>query len=172
MHLSALALFLILFAGCDRGPAVSLPEQGPEDVVIRFYALVSEAGPTSVGEAYKLVAKESNISEPRFREVVKKYPPGLKVEVTKSVITGERAVVDIEYKVESFFDDEYTVHTSLPLTIDREASAWRVDFTGETDSQSKDTLVEGAGEETGTRGEAGGSEGEAGGTAGAGDAQR
>ena len=152
IHSSALALFLILFAGCDRGSDISLPGQGPEEVVNRFYAFVSEGGPTSVGEAYKLVAKESNISEPRFREVVKDYPPGLNVVVTKSVITGETAVVDIEYKVESFFEDEYTVQTSLELTVDREANAWRVDFTGETDTQSKDTAIEGAAEEVGDGG--------------------
>ena len=125
-------------AGC--GEDRPLPEEKAEAVVKKFYEYISEAkimgGNLLIREAYKLISsKQSNLGQPKFIEIIDKYPSGFKVEIVGSVVKGRHADVTIEYKVPSAFGDMMAVRTGIPLNVDEETNTWKIDFTGETDGQ-------------------------------------
>jgi hypothetical protein len=149
-----LSLFVLVFsiAGCERQGAGVNPEEGPGAVVKRFYELVSEAtregGSTSARLAYGLISSDrSRLRVEEFMEVVKKYPEGLTVDVGEADVNGTRALVGISYTMPSMFNDGYTVHEVIPLTVDEDAAAWKIDFTGETYGMDKETAAKMATEE-------------------------
>ncbi len=135
-------LMALLFAstlfGCDgSGP---LPEETADLVVKKFYDHISEArlrgGTLLIREAYKLVdAEHSRISEVKFVQIVQKYPTGLVVEIVKTEVVERHAEVTIRYRVASSFGQGFTVRNVVGLNIDEATNTWRIDFTGENDSQ-------------------------------------
>jgi hypothetical protein len=140
-----LSLFILVFsiAGCERQGVSVNPEEGPGIVVKRFYELVSaatkEGGSSSARVAYGLISSDrSRLRVEEFLEVVKKYPEGLAVDVGEAKVNGMQALVGISYKMPSMFNDSYTVHEVVPLTIDEDAAVWKIDFTGETYGMNKE----------------------------------
>ncbi len=144
-----LAPFLVIglsVAGCDRQSVGLNPEEGPAVVVKRFYEHITEAtkegGSSSARLAYKLIGSErSRLSVEAFLEVIKKYPPGLAVDVGKVEINGTHALVDISYQMPSLFDEAYKVRERIPLNVDEDVLAWRIDFTGETYGMDKEAAL-------------------------------
>ncbi len=127
-------------AGCGESEG-SMPSEGPDVVVKRFYEYISEAkikgGVTPLREAYKLISSDmSRVSEAKFLEITNKYPPGFMVEIVETETDGRQASVTIAYKMQSMFD-EYTVKTVIPLSVDDATNTWKIDFTGELDGQEK-----------------------------------
>lgn len=117
-----------------------LPEESAGSVVEKFYEQISQAkvrgGTLLIREAFKLVdAKRSALSEARFVQVVQQYPPGFRVSVVNTEIVERHADVTIEYEVSSMFGDSFTVLNVVPLNVDEATNSWKIDFTGETDSQ-------------------------------------
>lgn len=117
-----------------------LPEESARSVVEKFYEQISQAkvrgGTLLIREAFKLVdAKRSALSEARFVQVVQQYPPGFRVSVVNTEIVERHAAVTIEYEVSSMFGDSFTVLNVVPLNVDEATNSWKIDFTGETDSQ-------------------------------------
>ena len=145
--LSAPVLLLsagILLAACGES-SQPLPEEKAETVVEKFYEYISEAkirgGNLLIREAYKLTsAKKSRLSQPKFVEIVNKYPTGFKVKVVDGKITDRHADVTIEYMMASMFGKAYAVRTVIPLNVDEESNTWKIDFTGETDGQNLATM--------------------------------
>ena len=142
---SILFVIAIALAGCGRF-GNTLPEEGPEAVTKRFYELISaakiEGGTTSASEAYKLInLKISNLGVNQFLEIIKGYPPEFKVEVGKAEIKGDKALVDISYKMPSSFGGDYTVKQVVPLNIDSATNTWLIDFTGDTHGMQKDDAI-------------------------------
>lgn len=142
-----LFLFILFIAGCSSESlsTKTLPEEGPETVVKRFYDYISEAkvteGTLPVREAFKLTGSDNSpLGEARFLEIIKQYPPGFKVDVVKSEINGTHATVTIEYRMASIFGGEYPVRTAIPLYIDKATNTWKIDFTGESDDEDKGAL--------------------------------
>lgn len=142
-------LLVLAFAmtGCSRmGGSSSLPEDGPEIVVKRFYELISaakmEGGSTTASEAYKLVdTKVSNLTVNQFLEIIKRYPEKFAVDVGKAEIKGTQALVSISYKMPSSFGGEYTVQEIVPLNVDPVSNTWMIDFTGDSYGMQKDEAV-------------------------------
>ncbi len=141
---SSLLILYLLLAGCGQEGAVTGPEEGPEVVVERFYGYISEAkikgGGTPAREAFKLIdAESSQYRVEQFLEVIKKYPSGFKADVGEVKTDGDRALATISYKMPSMFNDGYTRIAEIPLIIDKATNAWKIDFTGESDSMDQET---------------------------------
>ncbi len=135
---SALNFFLLLLAivaavtsGCEKAS----PSEQPDAVLKRFYSYIAEGGPTALEEAHKLIDEKNRLSKARFIQVIKRYPPNFKVKVIGTSVEGEQANVEIEYKMESMFGGDYSVHTSIPLNLDSSSNTWKVDFTGESQEE-------------------------------------
>ncbi len=134
-----------ILAGCDRLGS-SAPDEGPEAVTKRFYELISaskiEGGSTPASEAYKLINSETaNLNVNQFLEIIKNYPPGFKVEIGKTEVKGNQALVAISYKMPSSFGGEYAVNQVVPLNIDPATKTWKIDFTGDTHGMQKDEAI-------------------------------
>lgn len=133
-------------SSCGGPVEKPLPKEKPEAVAKRFYEYISEAGirggTLTLKEAYKMVSVRDRMSERRFIGVVKKYPPGFKVDIIDTKIRKEerQAVVSIEYKMASMFGAGYTMSDELNLVVDEGSDVWKVDFTGESDAQDVETL--------------------------------
>ena len=140
-------LTMSVIAGCGQnGVSTAAPSEGPAEVLKRFYGYIEEAklkgGASPAREAFKLIdAEHSQLIVEQFLEVVKKYPPDFQVEVGEAEINGEKATVAISYKMASSFGGRYTVNEIIPLTLDKEANVWRVDFTGETDGMDREAVT-------------------------------
>ncbi len=117
-----------------------LPDEPAGAVVEKFYEHISQAkirgGTLLIREAFKLVdAERSVISEANFVEVVQKYPPGFQVAVVETEIIERHAEVVIEYELSSMFGDSFAVRNTIHLNVDEATDTWKIDFTGESDSQ-------------------------------------
>ena len=122
------------------GQTGPLPEESAGSVVEKFYERISQAkirgGTLLIRDAFKLVdAERSRLSEAKFVEVIQKYPSGFMVTVTGTQIVERHAEVTIEYELSSMFGDSFTVRNVIPLNVDEETNTWKIDFTGETDTQ-------------------------------------
>lgn len=144
----AIVFFSALIAGCggSDGNRTALPMEKPEAVVEQFYEFVSEAGirggTMPIKEAYKMLSSQSQMHQQRFVGIIKKYPPGFKVDVMGATINSDKgqAVVGIAYKMASAFGAGYTVNTDTHLVVDKDSNTWKIDFTGESDDQDVASL--------------------------------
>ena len=133
----------LLISGCSR--TSNQPAESPEDVVKKFYAYVQEGGPTTLGEAYKLCSsKYYKLSEDRFKDIVSKYSKDMRVNVIGSKIVKDRAVVKIECKVPSSFGGDFVQESDVNLDLDEKTNSWKIDFTGETQPESREESAAGA----------------------------
>lgn len=140
--LVSIALLAVLFTGCNQ--AVK-PSEGPEEVVKKFYSYIKEGGPTTLTEAYRLVDTKA-VDEDSFRKTVSSYPRDMEVKVLKATIEedgGKRAVVTIEYSIESSFGGHMNASTDINLKLDEAAKAWKIDFTGDTYNESPASYQQG-----------------------------
>jgi hypothetical protein len=137
-----LIFFIILIAAaCSRSSAP--PKETPEMVVSKFYEFTGTGGTRAISEAYRLTnAKESRLTEDRFREIVRRYPEGMKVKALKTDIEKDVAKVTIEMLFPSSFG-EYKSETQVNLKLDRGTNNWKIDFTGELDKEDPSSLQKG-----------------------------
>ena len=147
--LSSLLFLCVSLAGCGQRSPASTSMDGPEVIVERFYAYISEAklrgGGSPAREAFKLISAErSRLRVEQFLEVIRKYPPGFKATIDEVEVNGGQAIATISYQMPSLFDGGYTMTTEVPLTIDRTTNTWKVDFTGETHGMGKDAALKAA----------------------------
>lgn len=114
--------------------------ESPQEVVAKFYGYINDGGPTSLGEAYKLVSKKHhNISEDNFNSIVLNYPEDLKMKTINGKMLEDKAIVTIEYSVPSSFGGDYVVETDINLIVDEKTKSWKIDFAGDTyDSQDSE----------------------------------
>jgi hypothetical protein len=114
--------------------------ESPEEIVEKFYSYVSDGGPTSLAEAYRLLStKNYKVPEERFKAIVLNYPSDLKVNVIDGNIVENVAIVPIEYETASAFGGVFTVKTEVNLDIDEKTKSWKIDFTGETYDRGEET---------------------------------
>jgi hypothetical protein len=143
--LAVAALVVIVVTESDK----PLPDEPAEAVAEKFYEYISQArirgGTLLIREAYKLIDNErSRLSEARFTEIVQKYPTGFRVEIVNAEIVERHAEVTVEYRLPSMFGDGYTVSNVIALNVDEATNTWKLDFTGETDSQDLAAVKESA----------------------------
>ena len=135
---------LTLLAACSSGTP-NVPEEGPDVVASRFYEYISEAklrgGAAPAREAFKLINVDaSKLNQSQFVEIIKRYPPGFRVELTGAEISSEKALVTIVYKMPSDFG-EYSVNGEVSLDLDLQTNSWKIDFTGENHGLGQADLV-------------------------------
>ncbi len=135
---------LTLLAACSSGTP-NVPEEGPDVVASRFYEYISEAklrgGAAPAREAFKLINVDaSKLNQSQFVEIIKRYPPGFRVELTGTEISSEKALVTIVYKMPSDFG-EYSVNGEVSLDLDLQTNSWKIDFTGENHGLGQADLV-------------------------------
>lgn len=124
---------ILLFA-CGPAKEASKPQpaETPEQVVAKFYQYIGEGGLKTTEEAYKMVSTvHSTLHEGRFKEVIKRYPPGMKVTIKGTSIDKDRAKVSIECSMPSAFG-AYLTQSDIHLDLDPKLNAWRIDFSGDT----------------------------------------
>jgi len=133
-----IAALLGSLTGCGQQASEgTLPDEGPEVVIKRFYDYISEAkhkgGGSPASAAFKMISSErSRMVEGQFLEIIRGYPAEFSATVGEVEINGTQALVHISYKMPSMFDDGYTMNEKIPLTVDSATNTWKVDFTGET----------------------------------------
>jgi len=135
--LSAAIIVLLAIIGSYayqyKGTVKIQTAESPEEVVGKFYAYISDGGPTSLAEAYRLLStKQHEITEDRFKAIVLNYPDDLKVKVIDGNIVENVATVPIEYETSSSFGGVFTIKTEVNLNIDEKTKSWKIDFTNET----------------------------------------
>ncbi len=130
---SLVLLLVLLSIGCSMGSAP--PKETPEAVVAKFYEFTGTGGTRAISEAYRLTnAKDVRLTEDRFRDIVKRYPEGMKIKVLKSDIQKDIAKVTVEMSMPSAFG-EYKTESYLYLKLDKTINNWKIDFTGELDKE-------------------------------------
>jgi hypothetical protein len=144
-----LFVLCVSLMGCGQENASRVPAEEPEVIVERFYGYISEAkikgGGSPAREAFKLISAErSHLRVEQFLEVIKKYPPGFRVDVGEVRVNGTQAFVSISYEMPSIFAGGYTMDAKIPLTLDETTNTWTVDFTGETYGMDRDAALEAA----------------------------
>lgn len=129
---ASIVFFILIISGCKFG--ATMPQEGPEDVVKKFYGYIHEGGSTTLSEAYRLVSPRCKLSEDRFKGIVSMYPKDMRVDVIGSSIDRDKAVVTIEYRTASLFGGDYVARSEINLELDKATRTWRIDLTGETSS--------------------------------------
>ena len=128
-----------LLIGCS-GSRAELPKENPEEVVKRFYFLLSQKGKAPAAEARKLIStKYGNIEDDTFMRWTEQFDPETKIKIIDSSISNKRdakgnilAKVTVEYSVPSIFGSPFTSKSQTNLILDEEEKRWKIDFTAET----------------------------------------
>lgn len=137
-----LAVLISVVIGCNRSQA-DLPKETPEEVVERFYFLLSQKGKAPTSEAYKLISTiYGSIEEDKFLRWTKNYDPETKIKILESSILNKRdangniiAQVTVEYAIPSFFGSPFTSKSQTNLILDEKEKRWKIDFTAETKNE-------------------------------------
>jgi hypothetical protein len=130
MRKIGLVLFLIVLSiGCSRSSAP--PKETPDMVVNKYYGFISTGGMRALSEAYRLTtAKENKLTEDRFKDIVRRYPEGMKIKILGTDVQKNIAKVTMEMNMPSSFGD-YVTQNYVYLKLDKETNNWKIDFTGE-----------------------------------------
>ena len=134
-----LAVLILGFIGCSWSQA-DLPKEPPEDVVKRFYFLLSQKGKAPAAEAHKLIsAKYGTIEEDTFMRWTEQYDSDTKIKILDSSISNKKdakgniiAKVTVEYSVPSAFGTPFTSKSQTNLILDEKEKRWKIDFMAET----------------------------------------
>lgn len=128
-----LIFFLIILSisiGCSRSSAP--PKETPDMVVNKYYGFISTGGMRALSEAYRLTtAKENKLTEDRFKDIVRRYPEGMKIKILGTDVQKNNvAKVTYEMSMPSSFG-EHVTENYVYLKLDKETNSWKIDFTGE-----------------------------------------
>jgi hypothetical protein len=148
--LTVVLLAGVSFAAINLGSREQpLPDVSAVTVVEKFYEYISEAkirgGSLLINEAYKLTdGAQSRTDRALFLGIVNRYPPGFKADVIGSEIKDRHAVITIEYRMPTSFGGVYNVRTRIHLNVDQASNTWKLDFRGDSDDQSRESIIKAA----------------------------
>lgn len=137
-----IVIFIIIgvYAYQYSGSVKIKTSESPEEVVKKFYSYIAEGGSSSISEAYRQVSsKRFTLTEDKFKGIVLNYPKNMVVKIIGSKVVKDRAVVTIEYKCTSAFGGEVCVTTDVNLDLDEKSKSWKIDFTGESNPDGKNS---------------------------------
>lgn len=138
--LSVLLIIIGVYAYQYSGSVKIKTSESPEEVVKKFYSYIAEGGSSSISEAYRHVSsKRFTLTEDKFKGIVLNYPKNMVVKIIGSKVIKDRAVVTIEYKCTSAFGGEVCVTTDINLDLDEKSRSWKIDFTGESTPDAKNS---------------------------------
>lgn len=133
-------LFLVVSVGCDQKSANKLPATPPDQVVMRFFDLLSEGGKLTNKEAHQMIsARYGDVDPDTFRRWTENFDNRSKVTITETKIAdtpdknGEIiATVLMKIATPSLFGGEFTTTSRMNLLLDKERNVWRIDFLAQT----------------------------------------
>jgi len=136
----SILLIGLLFAFIGCGSKVELPKETPEEVVKKFYSLLSQKGKGSASAAHKMIStKYRSLDEDAFRRWTEAYDIDTKIRVIESSISNKKdkrgdiiARVKIEFSTPSIFGGSFTSTSNTNLILDEKEKTWKIDFTAET----------------------------------------
>lgn len=138
--LSVLFIIIGVYAYQYSGSVKIKTSESPEEVVKKFYNYIAEGGSSSLSEAYRQISsKRFTLTEDKFKGIVLNYPKNMVVKIVGSKVIKDRAVVSIEYKCTSAFGGEVCVTTDINLDLDEKSRSWKIDFTGESTPDGKNS---------------------------------
>lgn len=138
--LSVILIIIGIYAYQYSGSVKIKTSESPEEVVKKFYSYIAEGGSSSISEAYRHVSsKRFTLTEDKFKGIVLNYPKNMVVKIIGSKVVKDRAVVTIEYKCTSAFGGEVCVTTDINLDLDEKSRSWKIDFTGESSPDAKNS---------------------------------
>lgn len=125
--------------GCSWSQA-DLPKEPPEEVVKRFYFLLSQKGKSPAAEAHKLIStKYGTIEEATFMRWTEQYDPETKIKILDSSISNKKdakgniiARVTVEYTIPSVLGSPFVSKSQTHLILDEKEKRWKIDFMAET----------------------------------------
>ena len=134
-----LAVLISNLIGCSWSQA-DLPKEPPEEVVKRFYFLLSQKGKAAAAEARKLIStKYEEIEEDTFRRWTEQFDPDTKIKILDSSILNKRdakgniiAKVTVEYTIPSILGSPFVSKSQTHLILDEKEKRWKIDFMAET----------------------------------------
>ncbi len=134
-------LIFLATAGCtSKKEEAVLPPTTPDQVVVRFFDLISEGGKLTTMEAMKMIsAKTSRIDLNTFRKWTQEFNKESKVKIVETVIRKQRskegdlmAHVRMEVLSPSIFGGDFKSTSSMNLILNEEANKWEIDFLAQT----------------------------------------
>ncbi len=130
-RLGLIFFLIILSIGCSNSSSKP-PKETPDMVVNKYYGFISTGGMRALSEAYRLTtAKENKLTEDRFKDIVRRYPEGMKIKVLGTDVQKNNvAKVTCEMSMPSSFG-EHVTENHIYLKLDKETNSWKIDFTGE-----------------------------------------
>ncbi len=138
--LTVIFIIIGVYAYQYSGSVKIKTSESPEEVVKKFYSYIAEGGSSSISEAYRQVSsKRFTLTEDKFKGIVLNYPKNMVVKIIGSKVVKDRAVVTIEYKCPSAFGGEVCVTTDVNLDLDEKSKSWKIDFTGESNPDGKNS---------------------------------
>ncbi|MBF0633238.1 MAG: hypothetical protein HQK85_01105 [Nitrospinae bacterium] len=127
-------------AGCSKGTVSTPPATPPDQVVSKFFQLLSEGGKLTNLEALKMVStKYSQLSPDDFRKWTENYKNDTSFKAKEVLVPKERnskgdlvATVKFEVQNPSTFGGTFTTTSQINLILDEKTNEWKIDFMADT----------------------------------------
>lgn len=136
----AIAIFVSVSA-CSKGKGQAKPPAAsPEQVVTKFFELLSEGGKLTNLEALKMVSsKYGEMSPDNFRKWTENYSKDTTFKVKETTIPKDPnskgdwvASVKLEVQNPSKFGGTFSTTSQMNLILDEKSNEWKIDFMAET----------------------------------------
>lgn len=128
-------------AGCtSKKEEIGLPATPPDQVVLRFFDLISKSGKLTTKEAMRMMSRQNSRLDPNtFRKWTQGYGKESKIKIIETIISKQRnksgdlvATVRMEILSPSVFGGDFTSTSNMNLVLDEEVNKWKIDFMAET----------------------------------------
>lgn len=134
------AIVTVAADGCSRGADSKKPATPPDQVVTKFFQLLSEEGKLTNMEALKMVSsKYSEVSPDNFRKWTESYTREMSFKVKETIIPKEPnskgdmvATVKLEVQSPSTFGGTFSTTSQMNLILDEKTNEWKIDFIADT----------------------------------------
>jgi hypothetical protein len=134
------AIITVAAIACSKGSASKKPATPPDQVVTKFFELLSDGGKLTNLEALKMVsAKYTEVTPDNFRRWTENYTKETSFKI-KEIITPKEpnskgdmvVIVKLEVQSPSTFGGTFSTTSQMNLILDEKSNEWKIDFMAET----------------------------------------
>lgn len=133
-------IITVAAVACSKGSSSPKPATPPDQVVTKFFQLLSEGGKLTNLEALKMVStKYSEVSPDNFRKWTESYTKEISFKAKETIIPKEPnskgdmvATVKLEVLSPSTFGGTYSTTSQINLILDEKTNEWKIDFMADT----------------------------------------
>jgi len=134
------AIIAVTAVACSKGASSKKPATPPDQVVTKFFELLSEGGKLTNLEALKMVSgKYTDVNPDNFRRWTDNYTKETSFKTKEVIIQKEPnskgdmvAMVKMEVQSPSTFGGTFTTTSQMNLILDEKTNEWKIDFLAET----------------------------------------